>query len=156
VWLTALRKPLHKGKLMSKTASIFALAIGFALQPVNIVPAKAGGNMPEMAMCKGFFRVSCVVDGDTIWLEGEKIRIRDLDTPEISKADCPEELRLAADATATLIALLNDNDWTVERDGQDRYQRTLARIMINGASVADPMIAAGVAIKWEGKTGKWC
>ncbi len=31
------------------------------------------------------FRRTCVVDGDTIWLEGVKIRIADIDTPEISQ-----------------------------------------------------------------------
>ena len=38
----------------------------------------------SFAVC-GMVRRTCVVDGDTIWLEGVKIRIADIDTPEISQ-----------------------------------------------------------------------
>jgi len=30
-------------------------------------------------------RQACVVDGYTIWLDGQKIRIADIDTPEVSR-----------------------------------------------------------------------
>lgn len=32
--------------------------------------------------CTGNVRHSCVVDGDTLWIEGEKIRLADIDAPE--------------------------------------------------------------------------
>nr|MDX8317344.1 thermonuclease family protein [Agrobacterium rosae] len=33
------------------------------------------------SMCNGGHRITCVVDGDTFWFRGEKIRIADIDTP---------------------------------------------------------------------------
>ncbi|MEK1928755.1 MAG: hypothetical protein AAAC47_03015, partial [Pararhizobium sp.] len=36
-------------------------------------------------------RGTCVVDGDTFWLAGEKIRIADIDTPELSPPRCEAE-----------------------------------------------------------------
>jgi micrococcal nuclease len=36
-------------------------------------------------ICGNGKRVTCVVDGDTFWWQGEKIRIKDLDAPEISE-----------------------------------------------------------------------
>jgi endonuclease YncB( thermonuclease family) len=35
----------------------------------------------RFAVC-GLIRHTCVIDGDTIWLEGVKIRVADIDTPE--------------------------------------------------------------------------
>jgi micrococcal nuclease len=46
-------------------------------------------------------RRTCVVDGDTFWLEGEKIRIADIDTPEISEPKCDAEYQLGMKATHT-------------------------------------------------------
>lgn len=34
--------------------------------------------------CMNGSRKACVVDGDTIWLDGKKIRVADIDTPEVS------------------------------------------------------------------------
>src|SRR3546814_7054959 len=47
-------------------------------------------SSPRFELC-GMTRRTCVVDGDTFWLEGEKIRIADIDTPEISEPKRSEE-----------------------------------------------------------------
>src|SRR3546814_3267065 len=47
-------------------------------------------SSPRFELC-GMTRRTCVVDGDTFWLEGEKIRIADIDTPEISEPQCDTE-----------------------------------------------------------------
>lgn len=48
-------------------------------------------QQPYLALCGQGQRVSCVVDGDTIWLRGEKIRVADIDTPEVSSPQCSSE-----------------------------------------------------------------
>ena len=45
---------------------------------------------------------NCVVDGDTIWLGGEKIRVADIDAPETHPPKCAEEARLGEAATRRL------------------------------------------------------
>ena len=152
--LSAFKVTLHERELMKTIKMALALISATFL---GCGPLPVGAVEPlKMAMCSGYVRVTCVVDGDTLWFEGEKIRIKDIDTPEISKADCPQELKLAADATSMLIELLNKDRWTIERDGKDRYGRTLATILVDGTSVAEPMVAAGLAIQWRGKSGEWC
>jgi micrococcal nuclease len=51
----------------------FIVALGISLLPIaaNAIEKCGSGN-----------RYTCVVDGDTIWLEGEKIRMMGYDTPE--------------------------------------------------------------------------
>ena len=46
------------------------------------------------ALCSGPTRTTCVVDGDTIWYRGEKIRLVGFDTPEIDYAECENERQL--------------------------------------------------------------
>ena len=50
-------------------------------------------------------RGHCVHDGDTVWWEGEKIRIADIDTPELNGA-CEYERELALRARNRLMQLL--------------------------------------------------
>jgi endonuclease YncB( thermonuclease family) len=59
---------------------------------------------------------TCVADGDTLWLHGENIRLRDFDTPEPQTNICggEAEVALAAAASARLLELLNGNDWMIE------------------------------------------
>ncbi|WP_234907280.1 thermonuclease family protein [Rhizobium rhizogenes] len=42
----------------------------------------------SFALCSDGHRTNCVVDGDTFWFEGQKIRIGDIDTPELSPPRC--------------------------------------------------------------------
>ncbi len=95
-------------------------------------------------------RVHCVVDGDTLWFEGEKIRIAEIDTPELN-GRCPAERALARRAQARLVELLNARPVTFERVGRDRYGRTLARF----GPVSETLIREGLAHRWPSRKG-WC
>lgn len=93
-------------------------------------------------------RVTCVVDGDTVWIEGEKIRLLDIDAPEMN-GKCPAEQAQARRARDRLIVLLNSRDVTIERDGKDRYGRTLARL----GDVGEVLIREGLATRWPKRGG---
>ena len=53
----------------------------------------------SFALCAEGPRTTCVVDGDTFWLNGEKVRIADINAPETHSAGCPEEQALGDRAT---------------------------------------------------------
>jgi len=95
-------------------------------------------------------RHHCVVDGDTLWFQGEKIRIAEIDTPEMN-GQCPAERALARRAQARLVQLLAARPVRFERVGKDRYGRTLARF----GSVSEALIREGLAHRWPSKQG-WC
>lgn len=89
-------------------------------------------------------RFTCVHDGDTFWVEGEKIRIADIDTPELDAPDPAERLR-ARQARDRLIELLRTRDVRIERAGKDRFGRTLA--IVDG--IGDQLVAEGLARRWK-------
>ena len=107
----------------------------------------------------GMVRRTCVVDGDTIWLEGVKIRIADIDTPEISQHRCDNEYALGIKARDRLVALLNEGEFTLwpigDRD-EDQYGRKLRVVIRQGRSIGDQLVAEGLARTWTGRKEPWC
>ena len=117
----------------------------------------AGEQRVQFSMC-GSRRHTCVVDGDTIWLQGVNLRLESFDTPEPHNDICggEREKALAHQASARLLDLLNNNAFNVEMHGKDRYDRTLATIRIGGRDVGDILISEGLARSWPNGREFWC
>jgi endonuclease YncB( thermonuclease family) len=116
------------------------------------------GEGANLRKC-GLRRYSCVVDGDTVWLKGTKIRIADIDTPEIYSPACPAEKALGEQAAQRLIELLNQGAIEavpVGNQDEDRYGRKLRLLMRSGRSLGDQLVAEGLARRWSGRREPWC
>ena len=112
----------------------------------------------SFSRCSGPIRVTCVVDGDTIWLKGQKIRIADINTPEVGSPDCPAERALGERATSRLTSLLNEGGFsleTIDRD-KDTYGRKLRIVTRAGQSLGGTLVAEGLAEEWTGSRRSWC
>jgi len=107
-----------------------------------------------LAICPPGPRDNCVVDGDTFWLNGEKVRIADIDAPEIN-GKCPYERQLAIKSRDRLAQLM-DRSATLQRQGEDRYGRTLATVYRNGRSLGEQLVNEGLARNWTGRRQPWC
>ncbi len=112
----------------------------------------------DFDLCTGSGRITCVVDGDTIWFEGEKIRLLDINTPETSRPSCDYEARLGAQATERLMTLLNEGPFSLQSEGRDRdrYGRLLRVVSRDGVSFGDILVAEGLAEVWQGRRSNWC
>lgn len=111
------------------------------------------------ARCGNGDRSACVVDGDTLWFKGRKIRIADIDTPEISSPRCRAEEQRGQRAADRLVQLLNRGAVTIASTGDrdvDRYGRELRVVLVNGRNVGDDLISEGLARAWEGGRRAWC
>lgn len=107
----------------------------------------------------GAERFSCVVDGDTLWFEGVKIRLADIDTPEISRPSCERERALGESAAERFRELLNAGPFHIAISGdrdEDRYGRKLRVITRDGQSLGETLVAEGLANRWAGKKEPWC
>lgn len=111
------------------------------------------------ALCPNGPRNTCVVDGDTFWLQGEKVRIADINAPETHGAQCPIEQRLGESATMRLITLLNAGPFDLAASGprdRDRYGRLLRVVTRRGRSLGQELVAEGLAESWKGRRSSWC
>jgi len=109
--------------------------------------------------CAAGTHQACVVDGDTIWLDGQKIRIADIDTPEVSEPRCSSELALGNRATDRMLELINEGPFKLRgwpgRD-TDCYGRKLRVLVRDGRSLGDILVSEGLARTWSGRRGPWC
>jgi endonuclease YncB( thermonuclease family) len=112
----------------------------------------------SFALCAEGPRTTCVVDGDTFWLNGEKVRIADINAPETHSAGCPEEQALGDRATVRLINLLNAGPFELITEGRaiDRYGRSLRVIRRGGQSLGGELVREGLAEPWRGRRSDWC
>ena len=108
--------------------------------------------------CGSAKRVTCIVDGDTFWHAGMKVRIADVNTPETSRPSCPREQELGNRATARMQTLLNDGPFLLIRAGrdEDRYGRKLRVVMRGGKSLGGILVNEGLAENWTGRRKNWC
>lgn len=138
-------------------AVVISVAIGGCSQSYAADGSAQIANA-RFAKC-GAVRITCVVDGDTFWFEGRKIRVADIDTPEIGKPKCDSELELGLRATQRFIELLNAGPFEIRSVGsrdKDRYGRELRVVTRNGRSLGDQLVAEGLARTWSGRRQPWC
>jgi micrococcal nuclease len=122
------------------------------------MPATALALAAAFSLCANAPRITCVVDGDTFWFEGEKIRIADINTPETVRPGCVREAELGRKAKLRLLALLNAGGFALDagpRD-RDRYGRLLRTVRQGGRSIGEVLIAEGLAEPWRGRRSDWC
>ena len=100
-----------------------------------------------------------VIDGDTIDVRGERIRVVNLDAPDVgSHAKCSLEEQRGQAAKTYAIAIVREADEVglADREGLDRYGRSLARVTLDGEDFAAMMIAAGNGRPWRDRSSNWC
>ena len=129
-----------------------------AVAEIRTVSLKPAAVSQHFALCGSARRVNCVVDGDTFYYRGEKIRVADINTPEVSEPKCALEARLGAEATRRFQSLLNAGPIELRRGArdEDRYGRKLRTVHRNGRSLGDALVAEGLAHPWRGYKEDWC
>ncbi|MFW2831702.1 thermonuclease family protein [Sphingomonas sp. ID0503] len=144
-------------------AGVLGSAAGILLprQPATVTSSTAPTDpVPQrrFSICHTGGGTNCVVDGDTIWVDGEKIRVADIDAPETHPPRCDYEAKLGKRATERLAQLVNEGPFNLEvldRD-TDRYGRKLRVLVRSGHSLGDQLVAEGLARTWEGRRRPWC
>ena len=92
-----------------------------------------------------------IVDGDTIVLNGEKIRFLGIDTPEL-KQTClqgNEEVGCGMFAKMLLAKKIGNNMPNCIGEKKDFYKRTLAECFVNGKSLSKFLVRSGYAFAYR-------
>lgn len=145
--------------VMAPLAALTAFYLWDGSSPAaSALPRGPDREAARFARCAGPARVTCVVDGDTFWYAGTKIRIADINAPEVGEPGCAAEAALGARATARLTELLNQGPFTlVPADrATDAYGRRLFTVTRGGESLGAALEAEGLAEPWRGRRRDWC
>ncbi|MDC0404501.1 thermonuclease family protein [Candidatus Pelagibacter sp.] len=92
-----------------------------------------------------------IVDGDTIHLNGEKIRFTGIDTPELKQTCLKEGVKdlCGVSAKQILIDKIGNNNVKCISDGKDQYKRTLAECFVNNESLSSYLVRSGYAFAYR-------
>ena len=94
--------------------------------------------------------VARVIDGDTIEVQGQRIRLHGIDAPEGRQLcfDDGEPWLCGTDATNALRNKIGDRQVTCEELDRDRYERIVARWVVDGEDLGEWMVLRGWAVAY--------
>ena len=109
-------------------------------------------------------------DGDSGRINGVKFRLANIDAPETGRigqrsgAKCPEEVELGKQAKVFVISLTNDANLSIIKNyGEDRYNRLVIDLSVNGEDIAAIGTRKGFYKSWKHENGRsvekkpsWC
>ena len=98
-----------------------------------------------------------VMDGDTIVLNGEKIRFSGIDTPELKQTCINGDEKVFCGKIAKMLLIKKIGNQTPKCiiEGKDAYKRTLAECFVNGESLSVFLVRSGYAFAYRKYSDKF-
>ena len=92
-----------------------------------------------------------ITDGDTIKINGEKIRFSGIDTPELKQTCIKNGVKnlCGIKAKEILIDKISNKKVSCIRDGKDQFKRTLAECFVNNESLSRYLVRSGYAFAYR-------
>lgn len=133
-----------------------AYAQGYVLALLAVIAGLAALALEvHLRSAPSFSGYARVIDGDTIDVDGRRVRLAGIDAPEIEQT-CTrlhEEWPCGLEAKKALAVMIGDSEVYCEYRGTDRYNRTLARCFISiprwRADLAREMVRMGMALAYR-------
>ena len=102
-------------------------------------------------------------DGDTCYVtykgNEDKVRLLDLDTPEISNPKCDKEYKLGLEARDYINNLISEGE-SIEFETQynrDFFGRILSYIIVDGKNISKQMVLNNLGVVYDKNNKKdWC
>ena len=92
-----------------------------------------------------------IIDGDTIILNGEKIRFSGIDAPELKQTCVKDGQKIFCGVSAKMLLVKKIGDVTPKciKEGVDNYKRTLAECFIDEESLSVFLVRSGYAFAYR-------
>jgi endonuclease YncB( thermonuclease family) len=134
-----------------------------SLAIITMIMASPAFAAPWPICDHGQPRSACVVDGDTIWYHGQKIRLAATDAPEISEPSCAAERAIGLAARDRLAELMGAAGVVHPTGRRDRYGRFLATIQTGAGNAETILVREGLSLPYqpgraarEARKAHWC
>lgn len=137
-------------------AAIFIVVIGIAVATVFRDDPDAEARARHFGQCYNAFGPNCVIDANTIRVQGETVRIAGAIAPQVQGARCDAERSRGIDAAVRLADLLNSGKVTLGPVSTDPQGREVRTVEVNGRDVGEAMVAKGMARRADNTGRGWC
>lgn len=107
--------------------------------------------LSSRALAEAIIGQASVIDGDTLEIHGQRIRLSGIDAPEstqLCRGDDSLQYRCGAKSANALDDHIAGRPVSCEAVGKDQYGRTVAVCSIDGEDVATWLARAGLAFDW--------
>ena len=139
---------------------LFALAIAAATMGFSVITGKDSGAVAAPIQTEKFGDCTggpnCVIDGETIRVRGDMLKIAGMRAPKIRAARCDAEEQRGVKAVEELTTLLNSGKVTTGDEVREPDGQTRTEVLVNGQDVAAEMIAASAAREAGSLPPSWC
>lgn len=125
-------------KIKPAVMAVIAILLSMAA-PSQVAGAEQSGNT-------GLAGTATVIDGDTIEIHGEPIRLKGFDTPEAG-AMCGR-VNVYQQAALALSDFIGSRTVTCDISGNDRYGRKIGQCRIGDDGLAEHMVQRGWGRDW--------
>ena len=98
-----------------------------------------------------------IIDGDTIVINGEKIRFSGIDAPELRQTCMKDNKKIFCGRLAKMLLIekIGKQIPRCIKEGKDFYKRTLAECFINGESLSAFLVKSGYAFAYRKYSDKF-
>lgn len=136
--------------MIRKALSLVLLGFLLASVPAQAIEICKGGNRAAR-------KVTCVYDGDGIWVNGVKMRLKDIDAPEIEHHECARELQLGIRSRDRLAQLMSEGFDIDDTRKKGFYGRELVYVILrDGRDAGQVLLSEGLAQRWPNTGNVWC
>lgn len=133
---------------MSRTFGLVAFALACGLIPALILPPAANRSEAHIASAADVITGTArIIDGDTLDINGERIRLHGIDAPEAGQT-CPGGATGTwdcGDAATKHLRKLADGAITCEGHERDAYSRLIGTCFSGGRNINSEMVRQGYA-----------
>jgi endonuclease YncB( thermonuclease family) len=143
-------------------AGVVLIAVALAVVILGLSAAtifhndRADTQSSRFGQCVTELGPNCVLDGETIHVDGSKVVIAGIEAPGIENARCSSERDKGIIAAIKLADLLNSGEVVAGPALRDEFGREVHKVEVKGQDVGQAMIAAGVARRYDGLDQGWC
>ena len=121
-----------------------------------VTPSSSETAKAAFGYCGQGEHINCVGDAGTFWYKGEKIVIADMVSPDVDRARCEDERKIAFAAKSRLLALLNAGPFNMNAAGKVDDRGAPRVISRDGRSFGTRLINEGLARKPGSASSSWC
>lgn len=137
----------RSGWIGTAVSIVVVIGVSFALANCSVEAAKERAD--QTATATGASQIAgtaSVVDGDTIEIHGQRIRLSGFDTPESGKR-CGDT-NVYQSASLALSDFIANRTVRCTPSGTDRYNRVVATCSVGGSGLAEYIVSQGWGRDW--------